>query len=177
MLKIREVSQEDFDPIFHVVEEAFRNADHASHKEQYIVTKLRASKEYIPGLELVGEIDGKIIGHILLTKAFVDEKYETLILGPFSILPNFQNKGYGRLLINAAHQKAIELGHKTIVLVGHSWLYPKFGYKRLSTYNIKMPFPCPDENVFGIELVPGGFDGITGILRFSDGFNADEETQ
>jgi predicted N-acetyltransferase YhbS len=78
---------------------------------------LRASNAFIPELSIVAETEGKIVGHILLTKIKIrndstefDSLALALALAPVSVLPELQGKGIGRKLILEAHKKAKELG-------------------------------------------------------------------
>ena len=61
-------------------------------------------------LYLVAEMDGKIVGHIMFTRAKVEEN-TVLALAPLSVLPKYQRRGIGVSLINAGHKIAKELGY------------------------------------------------------------------
>ena len=88
-----------------------------------------------------------------------------------SVLPEFQGNGIGRMLIEKAHQKAKELGYKSIVLLGHENYYPRFGYRQTDKYGIKLPFEVPKENCMVVELVKNGLQGISGIVEYPKEFN------
>ena len=47
---------------------AFETAHVSNGEEQDFVNQLRAEGNYIPRLALVAEEDGKLIGHIMLTR-------------------------------------------------------------------------------------------------------------
>lgn len=72
-----------------VIKEAFTNAEHSDGNEHELVTKLRKSDSFISQLSLVAEINGKIVGHILFTKAIVGNNI-VLVLAPLSVLPEYQ---------------------------------------------------------------------------------------
>ena len=164
---VRQEEPSDYSSVFKVVEEAFKTADHSDHNEQFLLEKLRNSSDFIPELSLVCILDGKIIGHVMLTKAFINNKIPTLIVAPLSVHPDYQRKGVGSLLMKEAHKRAIELGYNSAVLVGHPTYYPKFGYKQLSTWGIKMPMELPEDVCMGIELSPNALKGVSGILSFN----------
>ena len=69
ILIIRQERPEDYDTVYHVVKEAFENAEYTDGNEQNLVAALRKSKSFIPELSLVAVEDEKIVGHILFTKA------------------------------------------------------------------------------------------------------------
>ena len=65
---IRQERPEDYDTVYHVVKEAFENAEYTDGNEQNLVAALRKSKSFIQELSLVDVEDEKIVGHILFTK-------------------------------------------------------------------------------------------------------------
>ena len=60
---------------------------------------------------------GKIVGHIMFTKAMVGNK-AVLALAPLSVLPEYQKKGIGAALIKEGHRIAGELGYGYSVVLG-----------------------------------------------------------
>lgn len=88
MLVIRAEQQTDYEKIRHVVTEAFRTAEHSDGNEQNLVEALRKSQSFIPELSLVAVKDDELVGHIMFTKAFVNET-EVLALAPLSVLPAY----------------------------------------------------------------------------------------
>lgn len=170
---IRQENKSDHKTVSNIIEEAFKNEAHSDNKEQFLAEKLRLSKAFIPELSLVAELDGKTIGHILLTKIKIknkNETYDSLALAPVSVMPMFQKKGIGAKLILESHKIARELEYKSIVLLGHEEYYPKYGYELASKYGIKIPFDAPDENCMIIELIKNGLQGVTGTVQYSEAF-------
>jgi predicted N-acetyltransferase YhbS len=168
-LNIRQEEPADYPAVFELIEEAFRKLEISNHQEQFFVERLRKSEAFIPELSLAALLDNKIVGHIVLSKINIknDEKeYQTLILAPVSVLPEFQNRGIGSQLIKAAHQKATELGYTSVILVGHEDYYPRFGYKKAAGFGIKQPFDVPEENNLAVELVENGLKDVSGIVEY-----------
>lgn len=62
-----------------------------------------------------------------------------------AVLPSYQNKGIGSLLVAEGLKKCKELGYKHIAVLGHPNFYPKFGFQKSINYNIQSPFPVPEE--------------------------------
>ena len=54
---IRQEKAEDYEAVYHVVQEAFRNAEYTDGNEQNLVVALRKSKAFIPELSLVAVED------------------------------------------------------------------------------------------------------------------------
>ena len=173
-MNIRQERITDFKEVFSLIKEAFKDEQFSDHKEQLLVERLRKSEAFIPELSLVAEIDGKIVGHILITKLKIKNvmnEFESLALAPVSVLPTYQKRGIGGKLIIEAHQKATDLGYKSIVLLGHENYYPRFGYKQASEYGIELPFEVPKENCMVIELVEDGLKGVSGTVEYPKEFN------
>ena len=105
---IRQEETRDYENIYSVVKKAFGSAVQADGNEQDLVNALRNGDAYIPELSLVAEIDGVIVGHIMFTKAKVEDKV-VLALAPLSVLPEYQRQGVGTALIEEGHRIAKEL--------------------------------------------------------------------
>lgn len=173
-IKIRKEEKEDFNTVFKLIEEAFRNEEYSDHKEQYLVERLRKSDAFIPELSLVAELDSEIVGYILLTKiTIIDSQkklHSSLALAPVAVSKPFQRKGIGAKLITYAHEKAKELGFSSVVLLGHENYYPKFGYKPTTVFGIKLPFDVPEANSMLIELFENALQNVSGTVHYPKEF-------
>ncbi|GAB2544199.1 putative N-acetyltransferase YhbS [Gracilibacillus alcaliphilus] len=148
---------------------------HSDHSEHQLVHRLRESEAFIPELSLVAVDNSEsVIGHILLTKISIDCKNRispSLALAPVSVLPAYQYQGIGSQLIQAALKQARELGHSSVIVLGHPDYYPKFGFRKASEWQIKAPFDVPDETFMAIELTDGSLRNIQGTVRYSAAFD------
>ncbi|WP_246849928.1 GNAT family N-acetyltransferase [Rufibacter roseolus] len=172
-ITIRQEKPDDFKTVFDLVGKAFEAEPLSDHTEQFLVERLRKSSAFIPELSLVAQIGNRIVGHILLTKLKIKNglnEFESLALAPVSVLPEFQREGIGGMLIEHAHQKAKELGYKSVILIGHATYYPRFGYKPTDTFGIELPFEAPRENCMVIELTENALKGISGIVEYPKEF-------
>lgn len=136
--------------------------------EAILVTALRQSEHFIPELSLVAEIDSRIVGHILLSRAYLGRpggEFDVLVLAPMAVVPSQSHRGIGSVLVRAAITKAVSLGHKAIVVVGHPEFYARFGLEKASKWDIRCLLPVPEESVQAIELVKGALSG-GGTLRY-----------
>ena len=165
---IRQERPEDYDTVYHVVKEAFENAEYTDGNEQNLVAALRKSKSFIPELSLVAVEDEKIVGHILFTKAFVNS-IEVLALVPLSVLPKYQNRGIGLSLIKEGHRIAHELGYRYSVDLGYSEYYPNVDYIPASQYGVEAPFEVEDKNFMAICFDENG-DKLNGIIEYDRAF-------
>lgn len=167
-LIIRQEKIKDYDDVYHVVKEAFESAEHSDGNEQDLVVELRKSKSFIPELSLVAIEDDKIVGHILFTKALVQD-IEVLALAPLSVLPDYQNRGIGLSLMKEGHDIAHKLGYQYSIVLGHSQYYPKAGYIPASRYGIKAPFEVDDESFMAICFSESQ-NKLNGIIEYDKAF-------
>ncbi len=165
---IRQATEKDYKVIYDVVKTAFASAEHADGNEQELVNALLAGESYIPELSLVYELDGKIVGHIMFTKAMVGDT-EVLALAPLSVLPEYQRQGIGQRLIAKGHEIARNMGYGYSVVLGSEKYYPKSGYLPADTYGILPPFDVPRENFMACKLNDDKVD-IYGIMKYAKEF-------
>lgn len=167
-MTIRQETAQDHASVYEVVKAAFAAAEESGGTEQDLVVKLRSSAAFVPELSLVAEEEGKIIGHILFTKAEVNGQ-TVLALAPLSVLPAYQRRGVGLALMAEGHRAAKELGFGFSVVLGHAGYYPKAGYRPAGRFGIKAPFDVPEENFMAIQLDPAA-KAPRGTLRYDEAF-------
>lgn len=170
---LRKENPSDYQQVEQLIEAAFRTAEHSDHREHLLVARLRKTTSFVPDLSIVAESNGQLLGHVLLTKIQISnasENFDSLALAPVSVLPDFQGKGLGGALIREAHQVATQLGFGSVILLGHADYYPRFGYQKASTFNIRLPFEAPDENCMAIELLTGALKEVSGTVVYDPAF-------
>lgn len=169
-LKIRKEEENDYPFVFDLIEKAFHEEAMSDHQEQYLVDRLRQSASFREELSIVAEMEGKIVGYVLLTEINIinsqNQSFISLALAPIAVLPAYQGQGIAGALMHAAHEKAKELGYGSIVILGHADYYPRFGYRLAKEFGIRLPFDVPDENCFVIELSEGTLKHINGTVVY-----------
>lgn len=162
---IRRETPEEFAEIYDLVKVAFQTAKVSNGKEQDFVDELRSSGNYIPELALVAEDNGKLIGHIMLTRTYIingEDKFETLLLAPLSVALEYRNRGVGSDMVKESFKLAKETGYRSVLVVGDPAYYHRFGFKTAVNFGIKHQHDIPDQYVMACELVPGALGGING---------------
>lgn len=163
MIKIRNEREADYQAVEELTRKAFYNMYIPGCVEHYLVHIMRGHKDFIPELDFVLELGGRIIGNIMYTKArLVDEageEKEILTFGPVSVAPEHQRKGYGKMLLEHSFEKAKEMGYDVIVIFGSPANYVSRGFKSCKKYNI-----CLENGKFPAamlvkELASGALDG------------------
>lgn len=132
-IEIRKEKIEEHYEVENVVRNSFWNIYRPGCNEHLILHNFRNNKNYIDELSNIILLDDKIIGQILFSKAILTniKTKQTVNIGtfgPVSILPEYQELGYGERLINYTLDKAKELGYKYIVIFGDPNYYKKFGF-------------------------------------------------
>jgi len=164
---IRKEEEKDYKNIFNVNKLAFDQEE-----ESNLVDKIRNSKNFIPDLSIVAELNNRLIGHILFSKIEIlgSSVFNTLALAPMAVIPEFQRQGVGSELIKKGMKKAKELGFDSIIVLGHKDYYPKFGFKEASRWKIKCPYKVPQEAFMAIELTEKALEGKAGTVKYPDEF-------
>ena len=154
----------DFTTVREITIAAFPTAQEAD-----IVDALRTDPGWIDGLSVVAT-DGadRVVAHALLTRCHVGDA-PSLMLGPVSVLPEFQRQGAGNAVTQAALDEARRQGEPHVVVVGWPEYYPRFGLERASTYGIKLSIDAPDEAVMVLSLETS-HPLPSGVVRFAAGF-------
>ncbi|OBR65888.1 hypothetical protein A7K91_18105 [Paenibacillus oryzae] len=103
MLIIRTEGREDYEQVHEVNIEAFEQRE----DEALLVRRIRDSRTFVPELSIVAEQNGKIVGHLLISKAAVYEGrqlhdggpmaiHEVVVLAPIAVRPDYQGQGAGQ---------------------------------------------------------------------------------
>ncbi len=178
-IEIRNETEKDFHEVEELTREAFWNLYFPGCNEHYLVHQIRNHPDFIKELDFVAEYNGKIVGNIMYTKAWLinenGQEIEIVSFGPLSVLPEYQRKGIGSALVshtkNAAHKKGI----KGIVIFGDPHNYCKHGFKsgkdlNISDMNGEYPY-----GMLALALEEQAFEGHTWKFKYSDVFNVNEE--
>ena len=146
--------------------------------EAELVKRIRKSDGFIPSLSIVAEVEGTIVGHLLLSKAVITDKtnVEVLVLAPVAVHPLHQREGIGGQLIREGLKRGKEAGYGLVLLIGHPNYYPKFGFKPARPFGLELSqFQVPDEVFMVCELVEDALTGVKGELKYPPAFFADVE--
>ncbi len=164
---VREEESGDEEAVRYVNEQAFGRKPEAD-----LVDKLRERGKV--ALSLVALKDDRIAGHILFSPVIIGSAGKTpltLGLGPMAVLPEFQRKGIGSLLVKTGLGECRKRGYDCVVVLGHPEYYPRFGFIPAGKYGIKCGYDVPDEAFMLIELKKGVLSGCTGAVKYEPEFD------
>lgn len=132
--------------------------------EADLIRKLEAAENVI--LQLVAEMDGQIVGHILFYPLGVFGKLGAAGLGPMSVDPWVQKEGIGKALVTEGVAMMKKMGAPIIFVLGHDWFYPKLGFSVEATADFSTPLK--GDHFFALRLRPG--PPMSGRLVFPESF-------
>lgn len=166
-MRIRQAQKSDLEQILAVVEQAFEQPN-----EAILVNRLIEMNLDIPDLSLVAEIDGTIVGHILMSVATLDDDPEkqVIALAPLAVLPTYHNRGIGSQLCIKSLELANATEYGAVICLGSSKYYPRFGFETASKYGIRSPFDAPDEE-FMVYRLPKYRENLIGKVCYSKPFD------
>lgn len=167
-LIVRQITEADYSTIYNLIKTAFETAEHCDGDEQDFAVNLRNGVNYISELDLVAELDGVLIGHIMFTKTYVTRpdgnKYNTLLVAPLSVLLEYRSIGAGSALMKEGLRIAQAMGYESAFLIGDPNYYLRFGYQPTLQYSISHE-SIPAEYLMAKEFEPGALDGVTGVIN------------
>jgi putative acetyltransferase len=109
-----------------------------------LVDAIRSSEAYVPGWSLVAVVDGRIVGHVMVSLAALrDGADERAVanLSPLSVHPDHQHRGVGAALMRRVVAVVDASGQPLIVLEGDPTYYSRFGFEPSVPNGIRIQLP------------------------------------
>lgn len=143
-----------------------------------LVEAIRASEHYMPEMALVAELDGTVIGHVMISGATLstdDGDRPIVMLAPLAVAESHRRHGIGGALVRAVCALAEELGEPLVTVEGDPAYYGRFGFEHslLHGIEIKLPDWAPaeaaqvmllskyDRSLRGRVVYPPAFDPVS----------------
>lgn len=119
-------------------------------KEAELTAALLADSSAEPMLSLLARHNGVAVGHVLFTKTGFDNYTDSPlmhILAPLAVMPEYQRRGIGGLLIIEGLEKLRVMGSQMVFVLGHKEYYPRYGFKPHAMHaGYQAPYPIPEKN-------------------------------
>ena len=139
-MTIRLEQPHDYREVENLTREAFWNVYRPGCTEHFVLNQFRDNPDFIPELDLVMEEDGRIMGHIMFSRAQLVQddgrRVPSWTFGPISIHPDYKRQGYGLNLLNYALEKARGLGIGFLCMEGNIDFYRHAGFGLASQLGI-----------------------------------------
>ncbi len=178
MIRVRNETPADYAAVENVTRKAFYNVYVPGCVEHYLVHTMRTHADFVQELDFVLELDGRIIGNVMYTKARITDENGrekgVLTFGPVSILPEYQRKGYGKMLLEHSFGRALELGYDVIVIFGNPSNYVSRGFKSCKKYSVCAEGGQYPTAMLVKELQAGALDGHRWVYHESPAMEVDE---
>ena len=178
---IRLEKKEEYREVEKLVRESFWNVYRPGCFEHYVLHQLRNDPAFVPELDFVMELDGRLIGQNMFMRAEIKaddgRDIPIMAMGPICITPELKRKGYGKTLLDFSLKKAQELGCGAVCFEGNIDFYGKSGFVQASEFGIRYHgLPEGEDASFFLckELIPGYLDGISGEYAPPQGYFVDE---
>ena len=119
-------------------------------------------------ISMVADLDGMIVGHILLSQ--LEGPQRALALAPLAVDPEWRDFLIGTELANRALARARAEGWQSVFVLGDPVYYGRFGFRSDLAEHVKAPWSGPAFQ--SLELVSGAVSDYRGTVRYADAFEA-----
>jgi putative acetyltransferase len=178
---IRLEKKEERREVENLVRESFWNVYRPGCLEHFVLHELRNDADFVPQLDLVMLLDGRIIGQNVFVRAAIKsdsgEDLPIMTMGPICIAPEFKRQGYGKILLDYSLERAKEMGSGAVCFEGSIDFYGKSGFTYASEFGIRyhgLPEGADQSFFLCKELAAGYLDGVTGEYSTPAGYFVDE---
>ena len=179
---IRLENKNEYHKVENLVRESFWNVYRPGCPEHYVLHQLRNDPAFVPELDFVMTLDGKLIGQNMFMKAVIaaddGRNIPIMTMGPIGIIPELKRQGYGKILLDYSLEKAKEYGCGALCFEGNIDFYGESGFTYASEFGIRYHGLEEGEDASFFlckELIPGYLDGITGEYATPAGYFVDEK--
>ena len=179
---IRLERPDEYRAVENLTREAFWNVYRPGCTEPYVLHKYRDRADFVAELDLVMELDGQLIGHVMYARSEIiadgGVSIPIMTFGPISIAPEYKRQGYGTVLLRYSMEKAREMGAGALAICGNFDFYGLSGFVLGKSVGVRY-YDDPDADYFLVrELEPGFLNGVSGTYKDPDGyFVSDEEAE
>ena len=173
MLVVEQVQDGDHAAVEEVVRAAFTDEPEVV----YLPRLVRESEQYVARLDLVARLDGRVVGHTMVSHAeLVDDngrRHDVLTLSPLAVAPEHQRQGIGAALVREALARAERTDAPLVTLEGSPAYYPRFGFRDSRAHGVTFDLPdwAPPEAGM-VYLLPAYDPAVRGQVVYPPAFAA-----
>ncbi|MFE5393074.1 GNAT family N-acetyltransferase [Streptomyces sp. NPDC056568] len=137
------------------------------------VGALRVAEAALAPQSFVAVVDGRVVGHVLLSAARLDAPrriVDVLSLSPLGVVPDFQGRGIGTRLVAHALEAADREGVPLVFLEGSPAYYGTRGFEGAGAAGFRSPSPRIPEAAFQVARLSAYGPWMTGTFVCSEIF-------
>jgi putative acetyltransferase len=135
--------------------------------ESRLVDALRANGKAI--ISLVAAQGGdEVLGHVLFSPVSTapPSNAKGIGLAPVAVRPDVQSRGIGSALIQEGLLRCKQLGFDYCVVLGSPKYYPRFGFQKASSFDLRNEYVADDE----FMVIHFSNHKVNGIARYAPEF-------
>jgi putative acetyltransferase len=168
-ITIRHERPEDRERVWEIHRAAF-----GRDVEADLVDALRGNAK--PEISLVaiegGEDDGRIVGHVYLSRVHVgDARRPAMGLAPVGVDPSVQQRDVGGKLCRRGLEECRVLGEPVVFVLGDAAYYPRFGFEPALPRGLYYKSEAFASGFFVAILEDGAADGLEGEVFYHPAFD------
>ena len=174
---IRLEKKEEYRAVEELVRESFWNVYRPGCSEHYVLHVLRDDPAFVPQLDFVMEMNGRLIGQNMFMKTVIEaddgRTVDVLTMGPICIANDLKRRGYGKILLDRSLEEAEKMGFGAVLFEGNIQFYGKSGFTYAREFGIRyhdLPDGADDSFFLCKELIPGFLNGISGVYQTPRGY-------
>lgn len=176
MRTIKSMEEKYLVPSLELVEAVFTAHENAKEGKlvRDLVEEIRSKRFYLPELELIMvDENDEVIGYSMFSRFHLEGRYEDrlLIITPVAVKTELQRQHISKELLEYGFEKAAAMGYKAVIVEGDPRNYRARGFETSALYGViahpSIHLPAP-ECLMIRALVPGGLEGIHGVLSYGD---------
>lgn len=161
-ITIRPERPEDSAAVIAINDRAF-----AGTAESELVVAIRESGR--PVISLLAYSDDTPVGHIFFSPIQIRSEgptIATLALAPMAVLPAFQRRGIGTLLVEAGLKQCARQDCQVVIVVGHPTFYSRFGFRPATGMGLGSVYSSAGDAFMALELAEGVLAGRAGFVEY-----------
>ncbi|MFD8519151.1 GNAT family N-acetyltransferase [Streptomyces capillispiralis] len=166
---IREETADDHRDVREVHTRAFGDGDRVPG----LVEALRGAEAALAPMSFVAVVEGRVVGHVLLSATRLDAPrriVDVLSLSPLGVLPEFRRQGIGTRLVAHALAAADSQGVPLVFLEGSPHYYGSRGFEGAAAVGFRSPSLRIPEAAFQVARLSAHEPWMTGTFVYSDPF-------
>lgn len=124
-------------------------------------------------VSLVAEDRGEIVGHVQLSRSWVDARerlVDVLVLSPLAVRLDHRGVGLGAALVDAALESADSLGAPLVFLEGDPGFYGRLGFERGGARGFVRPSTRIPDAAFQVRVLAAYEPWMRGALVYGEPF-------
>lgn len=116
--------------------------------------------------------EGQVVGYVAFSPVSVaGEELQWVGLAPLAVDEQYRGQGIARQLVYEGLDSLNEFGYAAVVTLGDPAFYNRLGFEKAAQYDLHCRWPESKEAFLVHRLADDAFNGVSGLVEYSDHFN------